>query len=301
MIRERPTLAAIRSRAQKQHAREIGNWLACWVGRPLAVYGTWLAIRLGLSAHQVTALALGVSLAGACAIATGDPAGLMTGVGLLYLAFWLDHVDGQVARWLGTASLDGVYFDYLMHHTAQAALGFASGFALAVRQGRIEWTVAGCAAAGGWTLLALHNDCRYKAFFQRLKSTSLHFRVQGGSGGRPAPPARWPRHGLSCLSWPLYKLCEPHIILLELTLIAALSALVPAAGLIAFMVFVFGHAILAPVLALLRIGRTIVRGGVEEEFARWFQAGPGRAGEPHGDSRLWRDSGHAIPGTTQFP
>ena len=54
-------------------------------------------------------------------------------------------------------------------------------------------------SARGWTLLGLHNDCRYKAFFQRLKAATASYRVDGGSGGRPRPPAPWPRRGLAAL------------------------------------------------------------------------------------------------------
>ena len=61
-----PTLAELRARVQKDRHREIGNWLARRVARPTAVYGSWLAIRLGLSAHQVTLLALLSSLGGRC-------------------------------------------------------------------------------------------------------------------------------------------------------------------------------------------------------------------------------------------
>ena len=51
--------------------------------------------------------------------APGRGRGSSSGVVLAHLAFWLDHVDGQVARWRGTASLDGVYLDYLMHHARE--------------------------------------------------------------------------------------------------------------------------------------------------------------------------------------
>ncbi len=60
MSHSRPTIAELRARVQKDRHREIGNWLARRVARPTAVYGTWLAIRLGLTAHQVTAAALAV-------------------------------------------------------------------------------------------------------------------------------------------------------------------------------------------------------------------------------------------------
>ena len=44
-----PTLADLRATVQKQRHREIGNWLARRVARPTAVYGSWVAVRLGLS------------------------------------------------------------------------------------------------------------------------------------------------------------------------------------------------------------------------------------------------------------
>src|SRR5207244_10126641 len=115
---------------QKGRHHEIGNWLARRIARPSAVYGCWLAVRLGLSAHQVTAAAWLSSLAAAAAIGTGARPMFVLGVGLAHLAFWLDHVDGQVARWRRSASLDGVYLDYLMHHVTSLALGFALGYGL---------------------------------------------------------------------------------------------------------------------------------------------------------------------------
>lgn len=269
--RERPTLAELRSRVQKDRHREIGNWLARRVARPSAVFGTWAAVRLGLSAHQVTLMAMGASLASAAAIATGSRAGFVGGVGLAHLAFWLDHVDGQVARWRGTASLDGVYLDYLMHHAAALTLGFGLGFGLAVRTGQLGWTAAGFAIACGWAGLGLHNDCRYKAFFQRLKSDRRAYRVDAGSGGRPAPASPWPRRGLGMLTWPAFKLCEWHTVLVVLTGIAVLAVASPSAWLAAWRIGVVGMAVLAPILALARAGRSVRRQATEAEFARWFQ------------------------------
>ena len=147
---DRPTLAELRGRVQKDRHREIGNWLARRVARPSAVYGTWLAVRLGASAHQVTLLALaGQRRRRRWRSATGTRRGFVAGVALAHLAFWLDHVDGQVARWRGTASLDGVYFDYLMHHAASLGLGFALGYGLAARTGDVRWAAAGFADRPG--------------------------------------------------------------------------------------------------------------------------------------------------------
>lgn len=275
-----PTLGELRARVYKHSALstehsalpgEIGNWLARRVGRPAAVYGTWAAVRMGLSAHQVTLTALVAVLAAAAALATGTRVGFVAGVSLAHLAFWLDHVDGQVARWRGTASLGGVYFDYLMHHASGLALGFGLGFGLARRTGELPWAAAGFCVAVGWTFLGLHNDCRYKAFFQRLKREDHSYRVDGGAGGRPTSPSPWPRKGRAALTWPLYKACEPHVVLLGLTALAPLAVATPAVWLVLWQGSVLAMAVLAPVLAIGRAARAIVRGTIEAEFDRWFR------------------------------
>lgn len=270
--RHAPSLDELRARAHKGRHREIGNWLARRVARPSAIYGTWLAIRLGLSAHQITAAALAASMLSAVALGFGTQWSFVAGAILAHLAFWLDHVDGQVARWRGTASLDGVYLDYLMHHAAGLATGFALGYGLSTRSGDPRWSIAGLAIGAGWTMLSLHNDCRYKAFFQRLKASPGRFRVDGRSGGRPGPPAPWPSRFPGVLTWPAYKACEPHVVLLGLTALAALAIAAPRIWLIAWQFSVLTMAALAPLLALARVVRSARKGAAESEFARWFRS-----------------------------
>jgi hypothetical protein len=134
-----------------------------------------------------------------------------------------------------------------------------------------RWSIAGCAIALGWTCLSLHNDCRYKAFFQRLKRETCRYRVDGGSGGRPAPPARWPLIGRGFLTWPAYKICEPHVVLFGLIVLAGLAIFEPARWLELWRGEVVGMAILAPLLALGRSMRAISRHAIDGEFDRWFQ------------------------------
>ncbi len=269
--RHSPRLDELRARSHKGRHREVGNWLARRVARPSAIYGTWLAVRLGLSAHQITAAAFTASMLSAGALGLGSRESFVAGVILAHLAFWLDHVDGQVARWRSTASLDGVYLDYLMHHAAGLATGFALGYGLSARSGDPRWSIAGLAIGAGWTLLNLHNDCRYKAFFQRLKAAAGSFRVEGGSGGCPQPPAPWPRRFPGILTWPAYKACEPHVVLLGLTALAAIAIAAPRIWLMSWQIAVLTMAALAPLLALARIARSALRGAAESEFARWFR------------------------------
>jgi hypothetical protein len=275
-----PTLDQLRRRVFKHSptperpddapSPEVGNWLARRVGRPSAVYGTWLAIRLGLTANQVTTLALAASLAAAIAFGDGRRSGFLAGVLLAQLAYWLDHVDGQVARWRRAGRVGGIYFDFMMHHAANLALGFGLGFGLALRTGVPAWSVAGMLAGSGWLFLGLHNDCRYKALFARLKDERRPLRVRFAE--RPAPPARWPRSGPGLLAWPLQKACEPHLVLLTLTALGASAVLAPAIWASATPAYVAGMAILAPGLALARGAKCVVLDAPGAEYDRWFEA-----------------------------
>lgn len=292
---EHPTLAQLRERVHKQRYREIGNWLARRIARPSAVYGTWLAVRIGLSANQVTSAALVAAVVAASGIATGTRAGFVIGTILAVLSFWLDRVDGQLARWYGTASLDGVYFDYLMHHAANLALGFALGHGLARRTGESTWSVAGFAIALGWAVLSLHNDCRYKAFFQQLKRADGSYRVDGGHGGRPSPPAPWPRRGRAALTWPAYKLCEPHIVLVGLLGFTVVALVSPWLWILVWSWSVGFMAFLAPLLACGRVAKAISTGATEAEFHVWFQPWLSVAVEnEEGGTEPWTAARHRV-------
>lgn len=280
----RPSLRELRQRAFKHSpsvdapptlvAGEVGNALARRWGRPSAIYGTWLATRLGLSAHQVTLAAWLTGLGAAAAIATGRRSGFIVGALLAHLSYWLDHVDGQVARWRGSASIDGTYLDYMMHHAHAVTLGFALGFGLALRSGELLWALAGFTMGVAWLFLGLHNDCRYKAFFQPLKRQARSYRIEGGAGGRPAPPAPWPRRGLGVVTWPCFKACEPHVILMALSGLALMAIVAPRAWMLLWRCGALVMAVVAPILVLGRVARTVRKRAVTAEFERWFRPWP---------------------------
>ncbi|HET6882831.1 MAG TPA: hypothetical protein VFI31_21870, partial [Pirellulales bacterium] len=108
-----PTLAELEARCQKPNHRRTGNWMARRISRPLALRVTWLIAPTGVSAHAVTCIALAVALASGACFATGGVGACLLGTFLFQLWYLLDHVDGQIARWRGSASLDGIQLDYL--------------------------------------------------------------------------------------------------------------------------------------------------------------------------------------------
>lgn len=270
-----PSLQEIRRLGQKPNYRTQGNLLARYWARPWAVYGTWAAVRIGLSAHFITALAAIAWLAEAVCIASGCTEWFAIGVFLGFLGFWLDHVDGQVARVTGTQSIDGIFLDFWIHTAHAIVRGFGLGWGLYKASGNEIAILAGISAAFGWTMLGHANDARYKAFFARLNSSDRPLKT------RRLPKSHQDQTSLAktnqkmtirrLVSWSLAKLQEPHVVLLIELFIAVsfLANMKPYylawAGCMAF------WGITAPTLAIARVARLVLTGQISREFHEWFQ------------------------------
>ncbi len=76
---------------------------------------------------------------------------------------------------------------------------------------------------------------------------------------------------MGSLSWPFYKVCEPHVVIVIVTALAIFAASFPPFWLAFWRAIVLAMALLAPALAAARLARSILRGSVETEFAAWFE------------------------------
>jgi phosphatidylglycerophosphate synthase len=103
----------------------------------------WAAGR-GLTPNQVTIASFVLGGAAAAAFATGKRADLVAGAILLQLAFTLDCVDGQLARYTQRFSAFGAWldatFDRLKEYLVYAGLAIG-----AARTGHHIWALAGAA------------------------------------------------------------------------------------------------------------------------------------------------------------
>lgn len=76
-----------------------------------SIYLTSVALRVGLTANQVTVLSLALGLAGGFAFLDPSPSRLVLGAVLLQGYLVLDYVDGEVARFRRTAGLAGRFLE----------------------------------------------------------------------------------------------------------------------------------------------------------------------------------------------
>jgi len=113
---------------------------------PYSRYVARWAARRGLTPNLVTTVSLLVGIVAAAAFALGDRAGLVAGAVLLQVAFMLDCVDGQLARYTRQFSKFGAWLDSIFDRTKEYAVfaGLAIG---AAHTGDPVWLLAGAALA----------------------------------------------------------------------------------------------------------------------------------------------------------
>jgi hypothetical protein len=274
MLMSRVMLAELRRRCQKAGYRTSGNWMARHVSRPLALYVTWLVAPWGVSAHAMTVAALAVAVAAAGAFAVGSIAAWLIGAALLQTWYLLDHVDGQLARYHRTSSLDGVQLDYLMHHLVNLLVPWGVGYGCVRATGTEGWLLLGLGWSVGLLLLGLANDTRYKAFIARLKETRDELRVVGRAGARRVDesadlvtPAGY--RLLRRIVWLARKLCEPHVVMNCLTAVSLWQWF--AGDTKCGQLYLALMAPLALMTSAAVLTRDVRRGAAEQEFASWYE------------------------------
>ena len=274
---KRMSLAELEERCQKPDHRRIGNWMARRLIRPAALRVTWVIAPWGVSANVATWTAWGVGVAAAVAFAAGHITGFAFGALLLQIWYLFDHVDGQLARFHGTASLDGVQLDYLMHHTVNVLVALGIGWGLFVASGSAIWMLCGVAWAMALLLLSVQHDARYKAFNQRLKRLRGTLHVHGGAGGRPQAQPPVPRRWTHRIAWAARKLAEMHVIMNLLTLVAVATIAISDEAFLLARCYVAIATCVAVGTAVWTIARSQSKQSAEAEFAAWYRVPPGRS------------------------
>ncbi len=261
---------ALALRCQKPDYRTVGNWYARRIMRPLALRVTRVMIPTGLSAHAMTLLAWGTGLAATGALAWGTTGGWLMAAGLLQLSYLLDHVDGQLARYYRTTSLDGVQLDYQMHHTLNLLIPLAAGYGRFAIHEQRWYLAAGLAWGLGAWLLGSEHDVRCKALVSRLKRLEGELRVIGGGGGRPTPAAAWPRTPWRMGARLVRMLPQWHAVVNTLGACAIGAWLLdPADYLLDGYIVLLALAALP--LGIWQLVRSTLTGAAEQEFSAWFR------------------------------
>ena len=127
-----PDLGTLRSICQGEKVRQDRRpWYV--LSRRVSIGITWLLLHTPVSANQVTWVSLTLTVLAPFLLAMPSAGLALAGAGALVLHYFLDKVDGEVARFRGVFSLTGVYLDELSHTFAYAGTFAGVGVHLAWR------------------------------------------------------------------------------------------------------------------------------------------------------------------------
>ena len=246
--------------------------MARYIVRDLAIYGTWIVLHTPLRADSIALISLLCGFASAFLLAIPSAWALLAGALMLQIWYFLDHVDGQVARYYKEADLTGTFFDFMIHFFVHSSVVFGLGMRLFFQTGSALWLALGFLSALTMGGLSQYNDCKYKAFFSRLaqwKGKVLRLGPEHDAAGA------LPEAGSASLSMKkkafvfLYKLTEIHVFMNLLGLAAILE-------LLRFRAWPWGnafvcfYAILLPAVLAARMTHTMRTHRIDAEFAEHF-------------------------------
>jgi len=257
-------LNELRVKCQKPQYKEVGNWMVRTFLRDAALPCTRLLLHTNITANQVTFVSLIIGILGFFCFAIEGPVYFVLGSFLLQFWYYLDHVDGQLARYYGKASLTGRFFDFITHHIIHAPIYFFLGIYCYYLSGSFLFVLWGFVTSFSLMIFNLVNDTKYKTFFERLEKNNqitlkhLSNPSSQSSGVKSRPILK---KGFSFI----HKANEIHVLMNVLTLSSLLQLLIPTLDFRFFLFFFYG--ITAPLLAVAKITYIISRQKIDEDYA----------------------------------
>ena len=148
--------------------RKQRPWFTEKVTRRFSIYLTWLFIRFGITANQVSLSVLILGIISGGAFIWGH-----FFVGVLFLQIWylLDAVDGEIARYHRANDLTGDYSDKLMHYVIEAWIFYTLGVGMAREYDSFWFQHLGLWVACFFTLLKLIYDLKYRCMMLYILNT----------------------------------------------------------------------------------------------------------------------------------
>lgn len=260
------SLRELNKMCQKPNYQTVGNWMVRKILRPAALPMTWLLLHTNVTANQVTVASLVIGLSGVCLFSFTSVRIFLVGTVLLQLWYYLDHVDGQIARYRKTVSLSGRFHDFMVHHVIHGVIFFALGFYCFRMTGWVFMIVLGFIASMGAIMFNLINDVKCKTYVEWLLSQHSVEMAQKSIGHSAHETDKPLSHRLfSCL----HKSTEIHVLMNILTFAAALELLWPAVD-IRFLLLLF-YSCTMPILAATKSAYFISKNKIDQEFAAQFK------------------------------
>lgn len=248
---------------QKADHKTKGNWYVRTILRDAALPATWLLLHTRVTANQVTLISLAVSLAGMIFLSVPGTGAFLTGTVLLQLWYYLDHVDGQIARYRKTDCLTGRFLDFLTHHIVHTALFFALGFYAFQVTGSAFYVLWGFISALAILVLNAIHDVKYKTIFEafeKQKTVTLKMQEKDGSSDASKESASLRRRLFSIA----HKLCEIHVVMNILTASAVVQIFFSPVD--ARLILFLCYGLLVPIISIIKVAYILKTQKIDAEY-----------------------------------
>ncbi|MFX0125981.1 MAG: CDP-alcohol phosphatidyltransferase family protein [Candidatus Hodarchaeota archaeon] len=100
---------------QKSQVNYTSPWYASKVIRKVTPFVTWILVKTPITANQVTFSQLFLSLIGLYFLCHKSTLCALFGTILLHIGYLFDCVDGELARYKNTQSINGMFLDFVNH------------------------------------------------------------------------------------------------------------------------------------------------------------------------------------------
>ncbi len=142
-----------------------------FVHRRLSIYVTWALLHTPVTPNQVTGLMMLAGVAGAALLVPHSAAANIAAFAVLYLAFLLDKVDGEIARYRRVSSVKGLMLDRLHHLVVEPLIFLAAAWHVWSESRALgAWMAAWVIVAVG-NLVDEHQHLSAYIMFKHMKGT----------------------------------------------------------------------------------------------------------------------------------
>lgn len=129
--------------------------------KKVSIYFTWMFLKLGITANQVTAISALVAIYASYFFLQPEPLNWIIGWGVLQVFNLLDTCDGEIAK-CTTPTKFGSMFDKFTHVIAESLTLFAAGIGLYTASGDSTMILFGFSASFSMALLHIIHMSRKK-------------------------------------------------------------------------------------------------------------------------------------------
>jgi len=254
---------------QKPNYKTVGNWMVRHITRDMALPLTWCLLYTPISANGVTFVSLIVGLLGCVLLSFGSGIHFLWGAILLQFWYLLDHVDGQIARYRKQESVTGIFFDYITHHIIHMGVFLGIGWGAYSYTSTVAYILIGIITAMNILVLNLIYDCQYKAFFHWIKLTSPQMvkKERSSVSSTILRPLSESKVKIA-FSWS-HKLCEIHVLMNVITVIAITQLFVDSCLLRFFLVF---YLVFVSFVAFLKLTYFVLKRKPDKEIQKFLSS-----------------------------